>query len=119
MTTGYAHNSTHTVAQGCTFAFDSRLLEDTELVVQVCSDNKVLLERTVAVKSLTYTQQTFFTSTLHFGGVRGTDKNSTAIPTITMVSFIAAHTLPDSHSTTCDFTACRMSRVTCSFPLCV
>lgn len=84
MTTGYAHNSTHTVAQGCTFAFDSRLLEDTELVVQVCSDNKVLLERTVAVKSLTYTQQTFFTSTLHFGGVRGTDKNSTAIPTITM-----------------------------------
>jgi hypothetical protein len=79
------------VAQGCTFAFDSKLLEDTALVVQLCSDNKVLLERTVMVKSLTYTGQTFFISTLHFGGLQGTAKNNTPIPTIMMVSFIAAH----------------------------
>jgi len=92
VTTGVSHDSKKQIAKGCTFALDSQCFQDAALHVKLISGDRMLLERTIPTKSLQYTGQSFFTSTLHFGGInmQGTAKNNTPVPTITMVRFIVA-----------------------------
>jgi hypothetical protein len=86
VTTGVSHDSKKQIAKGCTFALDSQCFQDAALHVKLISGDRMLLERTIPTKSLQYTGQSFFTSTLHFGGInmQGTAKNNTPVPTITM-----------------------------------
>jgi hypothetical protein len=64
------------------------------LRLQVSSGNKVLLEKSIPVRTLRYTGKTYFDETIFFGGslqLEGRARNHTKIPTVKMVTALPTH----------------------------
>mmetsp|Transcript_8086 Transcript_8086/g.11882 ORF Transcript_8086/g.11882 Transcript_8086/m.11882 type:complete len:217 (-) Transcript_8086:171-821(-) len=75
------------VAKGFTFALDVKRVDTAMLRLQVSSGNKVLLEKSIPVRTLRYTGKTYFDETIFFGGslqLEGRARNHTKIPTVKM-----------------------------------